>query len=100
MGFILWVLGLLCSIGSLVCWIMVLVAIFKANQIWQGVVGIICPLFAFIWGWMQATPLGIRKVMQIWTVLIIAGIVLNLAAGAMIGTTASRDFGNVPTVAP
>jgi hypothetical protein len=78
MAFLLGMLALVCGVASLVCWVMVLIAIFKANEIWQGIVGIICPLFAFIWGWMHADRLGVRKIMPIWTAAVVAGIVLNI----------------------
>ena len=72
------ILSLLVGLGSLVCWIMVLVKIFQAKQVWQGVVGIICPLFALIWGWMKAAELGTSKIMPIWTGLVVVQVILNV----------------------
>jgi len=43
----------------------------------HGILGIICGLYAFIWGWMNAEQQGLKKVMIIWTVLIIVSIALN-----------------------
>ena len=75
----LFILAILCSLGSLACWIIVLVKIFQSGNIGMGIVGIICPLVAFIYGWTKANEYGIQKVMLVWTVLIVAGIGLNLA---------------------
>jgi hypothetical protein len=72
-------LAILVSLGSLVCWILVLVKIFKSGNIGLGIVGIICPLVAFIYGWMKADEFGIKNIMLIWTVLVIASIGLNIA---------------------
>lgn len=80
------VLAIVMGLGSLACWIYTLVKIFQANQIWQGVVGIICPLFAFIWGWIKSGELGIQKVMLIWTVLIILGFTFNLMVAGSVAS--------------
>jgi hypothetical protein len=76
---VLQILAILVGLGSLVCWIFVLIKIFQDGNVGLGIVGIICPLFAFIYGWMKANEYGIQKVMLIWTVLIVAGIAVNVA---------------------
>jgi hypothetical protein len=76
---VLFPLAILVSLGSLVCWIIVLVKIFQAGNIGMGIVGIICPLVAFIYGWMKADEYKIKNIMLIWTVLVIASIGLNVA---------------------
>lgn len=71
------------GIGSLVCWIMVLIKMFQTEKPLIGVLGILCNLWAFIWGWMKSTSLGLKKVMILWTlclVLAIIGNVINAAA--------------------
>ena len=75
----LFALAILVSLGSLACWIIVLVKIFQAGNIGMGIVGILCPLVAFIYGWVKANELRIQKVMLIWTVLVLVSIGLNLA---------------------
>lgn len=42
-------LGGICSIASLVCWIILLIAAFK-DEIWKGVVGLLCGLYLLYWG--------------------------------------------------
>ena len=81
-GGILYGAGIL---GSLVCWIMVLVKMFKTEQSpLQGIIGIFCSLWAYIWGWMNSTKLGIKNIMLIWTAAIIsAAIGGSIFFGAM-----------------
>ena len=45
------------------------------------ILGLICGLWCFIWGWMNADKLGIKNIMMIWTLLLILSIVLNVASG-------------------
>lgn len=84
------ILAIVCGVASLVCWIMVLIKIFKDN-VGLGILGIICSLFAFIYGWVKATEYGIKKVMLWWTILILAGIVLNILAGVLGAATAASS---------
>jgi hypothetical protein len=48
----------------------------------KGILGLICGLYTFIWGWMNKDRLGIGNIMLIWTVLIIISLILNFAFGA------------------
>jgi hypothetical protein len=73
------ILAILVGLGSLVCWIMVVVKIFQSGNVGLGILGILCPLFTFIYGWVKADEFGIKNLMLIWTVLVVAGIGLNLA---------------------
>jgi len=75
------ILFILAEIGILVCFIIVLVKMFQTAGIVQGIIGLICSLWAFIWGWMNAGKVGIKNVMIIWTVLILLCIVLGIASG-------------------
>lgn len=81
-------IGWLFSIVSIVCWVMTLVKMFTDKEkggVLHGVIGIICGLWALIWGWMNAARLNHTKVMLIWTIAIVAGIICNVvfAAGAI-----------------
>jgi hypothetical protein len=71
------------GIGSLICWILVLIKLFPAEGPLKGILGIICSLYAFIWGWMNADGQNIRKIMQIWTGCVIVGIVCAIAGAVM-----------------
>lgn len=86
------VLNIVVSLGSLICFIIVLVKMFQNAGVLQGILGLICGLWCFIWGWMNAGKLGIKNIMLIWTVLILLGIVFAVAGGGFsynygVGTT-------------
>jgi hypothetical protein len=74
-------LALVASLGSLICFIIVLVKLFQNAGVLQGILGLICGLWTFIWGWMNAGKLRITNLMLIWTLLILLSIVLNVASG-------------------
>jgi hypothetical protein len=82
----MYVIGIaLCSlggIGSLVCLIMVLIKMFQNEQPLIAVLGILCTLWAFIWGWMKSGTLGLKNIMLLWTaciVVLIIGEVITFA---------------------
>lgn len=72
-------LSLIIGLGSLACWILVLVKIFQAGEIGLGILGILCPLFTFIYGWMKSDKWSIRQIMIVWTILIVVSIILRVA---------------------
>jgi hypothetical protein len=75
-------LAMLCGLGNLVCLVLVLLKLFPAEGALKGILGIICGLYTFIWGWINATKQNIKNIMLIWTVLLVLSIVLNVMAGA------------------
>jgi hypothetical protein len=90
MGMLLNVVSVLLSLGSLVCFIMVLIQMFQRGKTGLGIACIILAFFcgigaliAFIYGWMNATEWGIKNVMLAWTACIVVGILVGVAAGAM-----------------
>jgi len=61
------IIGWACYIIWIVCWIMVLIPMFKESAL-HGILGIVtCSLWAFIRGWMKAKDYKVEKVMMIWT---------------------------------
>jgi hypothetical protein len=74
-------LGLLLWVGCLICFVIVLIKMFQTAGVLHGILGLICGLYAFIWGWMNANQLNIRNIMMIWTLLIIVSIIVNALAG-------------------
>ena len=75
------ILALCALVGSIICWIIVLIKIFQNDGALKGILGLICSLFALIWGWIHADRLGIKKIMMIWTVLLILYIVFAMLSG-------------------
>ena len=85
MDSIIQVLGWLASIGSLVCFVLVVVKMFQHNQTTLGVVcivGVFCcigGLIAFVFGWMKSKEWNITNIMIIWTICFI----ISIIGGAM-----------------
>ena len=77
MSIVLVLLLLVC----VVCWIMVLIRMFKDAGAVHGIIGILCSLYAFIWGWMNSGKLGIRNIMLGWTAALVLYFVLAFAFG-------------------
>jgi hypothetical protein len=77
------IIAIVVGICSLICWILVIVKIFQEGSVGLGILAIICPLFAFIYGWMKVNEYGIRNIMLAWTACIVINLILNFAAAAM-----------------
>jgi hypothetical protein len=84
------VLAAVSGIGSLVCFIMVLVKMFQQGKTGLGIACILLvflcgigALVAFIYGWINATEWGIKNVMLAWTACILVGILCNVVVFAM-----------------
>ena len=71
----------LVSLANLVVFVMVLIRLFKAEGALKGILGLICGLYTFIWGWINATKENIKNLMVIWTALILLSIVLQVVVG-------------------
>ena len=82
------ILAMICNLAMIVCWIMVVVKMFQNLGV-IGLLGLLCPLWAFIWGWMNSAKVG-KNLMLAWTALWILGMVLTFASGGYnysLGTT-------------
>ena len=69
--------GLL-SIGSFILFIIVLVKLFKTEGVLKGILGIICGIYPFIWGWIKHKKLKLTKIMAIWTGIMIVTILVQI----------------------
>lgn len=76
-------LGLLLWLGCIICFVIVLIKLFQTEGALLGILGLICGLYTFVWGWINASKLNLRNIMIIWTLLIILSIVVNLATGGL-----------------
>jgi len=94
-GGLMGILALCVGLGSLICFIIVLIKLFQNEGALKGILGLICGLYTFIWGWINADKLGIKNIMLIWTLLILVQLVLNFAFGA-----AMIPYGAAPTNVP
>jgi peptidoglycan/LPS O-acetylase OafA/YrhL len=92
-GGIFGILALLCLIGMIVCQIIIVIRMFKDAGAVHGIIGLLCGLWAFIWGWMNAGRLGVKNIMLAWTALIILYMVFFGIGGGM----AAMTGGGMPT---
>jgi len=74
----------LMSIGAIICFILVLIKLFKKEGVGLGILGLICGIYTFIWGWINHKPQKITNIMLVWTILLIISLILNFVAGVNI----------------
>lgn len=90
-------LAFLAILGALVCTVLVLIQLFKAKGAAHGILGILCGFYPYIWGWMNATTLNLKKVMIWWTLLMVVfGLFYAVTIGAVIKAAADQGAFNVP----
>ena len=65
---------------ALVAGIMVLVKLFQTEGAMKGILGLICMLYTYIWGWQHINKeeLKLKTWMYIWTGAIVLGVILNI----------------------
>lgn len=85
MGALLSLIAWACSVGMLICFILVLVRMFQVGQTGLGIACIVLSLLcglgglvAFIAGWMNAVNWRIQNVMQAWAGCLVGLIVARL----------------------
>jgi hypothetical protein len=59
------------SLVNLILFIIVLIKIFQYDGIGRGILGILCSLYTFIWGWLNAKQYELTPLMLLWTFLTI-----------------------------
>jgi hypothetical protein len=80
---ILSILYFLVSLVTLVLAILVLIKLFQKEGVLKGILGIICMLYTFIWGWMKAQELQITNIMLGWTACIFLQVIVSIISGAL-----------------
>ncbi len=75
--------SLIAGLGSLVCWIMTLIKLFTEEGVLQGIIGIVCGLYAFIMGFVRMQQWAHQTVMIAWSICMVLGIGCNIIAGVM-----------------
>jgi|APMed6443717190_1056831.scaffolds.fasta_scaffold13291_5 hypothetical protein len=73
------------AIGSFIAFIagvMVLVKLFQQEGALKGILGLICMLYTYIWGWqnIKKEELQLKTWMYVWTGAIILGFILNIVS--------------------
>ena len=83
MGIALLGLTVIVAIVNLVCFIIVLIKLFAEEGAGKGILGLICGIYTFYWGWQNADRQNIRTVMTVWTVGVVLSLFSNFAARAL-----------------
>lgn len=77
------VLAGICSIVSLVCWVLTLIKMFQNMSPIHGILGILtCGLYALVMGFVKMKEWNNAPVMFTWLGATVLGMILNVAAGA------------------
>jgi len=71
-------LSIVLSIGSIVCFVIVLIKLFSSEGIWMGLLGLICGLYALYWGYKNREKHNLQNVVTIWAILIALSVLINL----------------------
>lgn len=73
---------LLVLLAAIVFQILLVIKMFKNAGALHGILGLICGLYALIWGWMNANKYeGVKNIVLIYTVLLILYLILAFAFG-------------------
>ena len=72
------------SIIALVAGIAVLIKLFQKEGALKGILGLICMLYTFIWGWqnIKNESLQLKNWMYMWTGAIILGYIIQFAVAS------------------
>lgn len=84
---ILGLLAMLVGLVNLGIFIYVLIKLFSDKGVLHGILGFLCGLYTFIWGWQNADRFDIKTWMWVWTACILLGIVLNVMTGGFNAST-------------
>jgi hypothetical protein len=68
---------LLVGLVNFVLAIIVLIRLFRRKGILHGILGLICMLYTFIWGWMKAKEENLTTIMIAWTACILINVALS-----------------------
>jgi hypothetical protein len=88
------ILSFIGGIGSLICLIMVLMKMFPAEGPLKGILAILCTLYAFIWGWINASRFNLKNIMMAWTACIVLAIIGGVISGAAASAALQQGFNN------
>jgi hypothetical protein len=74
MGFLQWLGGVLAFVAGIV----VLIKLFQKEGVLKGILGLICMIYTYIWGWLHVKneSLNLKNWMYIWTGAIVVGMIL------------------------
>ena len=68
------------GVVNLICAIYVVIKMFSEKGALHGILGLLCGLYAFIWGWQNADRLDMRNIMMGWTAAVLLNVVVSVMA--------------------
>ena len=71
------------QITSIIIFFIVLVKLFKTEGALKGILGFLCGLYTFIWGWLKHKELQMTKLMAVWSIILI----IFMVGIPLVGTT-------------
>lgn len=93
LGILFLLVAIACSIGGLVCFILVVIQMFKNEQTGLGIACIILAgigyLIAFVYGWIKAAEWDLKKVMMAWTGLFAGHLISIILYVVFVGIAAA-----------
>jgi drug/metabolite transporter (DMT)-like permease len=78
------ILVALAGLANLVLAILVLIKLFQKEGTVKGILGLICLLYTFIWGWMKHKEQQITTIMYAWTACLVIVIILQFIWQGMV----------------
>ena len=71
-------------LGTIIAWVagvVVLIKLFQKEGLLKGILGLICMLYTFIWGWMNVkNDASLKNWMYVWTAAIVVGFLISYFA--------------------
>ena len=90
------IISSIAGLVSFVVGILVLIKLFQKEGVVKGILGLICMLYTFIWGWQNAKEQNITNLMWTWTAVIVISIIIGSVSG-MAGAGGGGGGGEDPS---
>jgi hypothetical protein len=88
---------LLVLLAAIVFQILLVIKMFKHAGALHGIIGLLCGLYALVWGWMNANKFeGVKNIVLIYTVLLVLYIILAVAFGGFSYASMATPTGVTP----
>ena len=71
------------QVTSIIIFFIVLIRLFKTEGALKGILGFLCGLYTFIWGWLKHKELQMTKLMAVWSIILI----IFMVGIPLVGTT-------------
>jgi len=88
----------LVGLGVFIMFIMVLIKLFQKEGVGLGILGFICGIYAFIWGWINNKQQALTTVMIVWSILWIIQICLSSVYSFTVGQAIVKYMGDLSTI--